>query len=69
MDTKKEYTAPQLTVVTIKSERGYAASSDNPLAALQMLSNALTGLTGGNIETWDFQEDNTTFNDETINWQ
>ena len=26
METKKQYTAPKLTVVTVKSERGYAGS-------------------------------------------
>ena len=59
METKKEYTAPELTVVTFKTERGYAASSNNPLAALNMLANALTGLKGGNMEAWTIDEDET----------
>ena len=28
METKKHYTAPQLTVVTVKAEKGYAASGN-----------------------------------------
>ena len=67
METKKEYTAPELTVVTFKTERGYAASSNNALAALQMLSNAL-GLSGGNIEAWDFDQNDNTFDDNAIDW-
>lgn len=68
METKKEYTAPELTVVTFKTERGYAASSNNSLAALQMLSNALSGLTGGNMEAWDFDQNDNTFDDNAIDW-
>lgn len=68
METKKEYIAPELTVVTVKSERGYSASSDNPLAALQMLADALTGLNGGNMESWTFDQEDQTFDDNTITW-
>ena len=32
VDMKKEYIAPQLTVVSFKSERGYAMSNGTPLA-------------------------------------
>ena len=68
METKKEYIAPELTVVTVKSERGYSASSENPLAALQMLADALSGLNGGNMESWSFDQDDQTFDDNTIEW-
>ena len=68
METKKEYIAPELTVVTVKSERGYSASSDNPLAALQMMVDALTGLNGGNMESWTFDQEDQTFDDNTITW-
>lgn len=69
METKKEYIAPKLTVVTVKSERGYSASSENPLAALQMLADALNGLTGGgNMESWTFDQEDQTFDDNTIEW-
>lgn len=68
METKKEYIAPELTVVTVKSERGYSASSDNPLAALQMLADALSGLNGGNMESWTFDQEDQTFDDNTITW-
>ncbi len=68
METKKEYIAPELTVVTVKSERGYSASSDNPLAALQMLADALSGLNGGNMESWSFDQEDQTFDDNTITW-
>lgn len=65
METKKEYTAPELTVVTFKTERGYAAS--NPLAALTVLS-TLIGLNTGSMETWSFDENDNTFDDNTIDW-
>ncbi len=65
METKKEYTAPELTVVTFKTERGYAAS--NPLAALSVLS-TLIGLNTGSMETWSFDENDNTFDDNTIEW-
>lgn len=32
MKGKKVYTAPQLTVVALKAERGYSASAGSPLA-------------------------------------
>jgi hypothetical protein len=65
METKKEYTAPELTVVSFKTERGYAAS--NPLAALSVLS-TLIGLNTGSMETWSFDENDNTFDDNTIDW-
>ena len=68
METKKEYIAPELTVVTVKSERGYSASSDNHLAALQMMVDALSGLNGGNMESWTFDQEDQTFDDNTITW-
>lgn len=64
METKKEYIAPELTVVTFKTERGYAASN---LAALSVLS-TLIGLNTGSMETWSFDENDNTFDDNTIDW-
>jgi len=69
METKKVYTAPELTVVTCRVEQGYAASSTNPLAALQVLSSLLTGLNGGNMEAWDFDQTDNTFGQDAINWE
>jgi hypothetical protein len=59
METKKEYMAPELTVVTVKAERGYAASN---LSTVRIL-NQLLGLNlgGGSMEEW-YPEDNS-FND------
>ena len=65
METKKEYIAPELTVVTFKTERGYASS--NPLAAISLL-NTLIGLNTGNMEAWSFDENDNTFDDNTIDW-
>ena len=65
METKKEYIAPELTVVTFKTERGYAAS--NPLAALGLL-NQLIGLSTGNMEEWNFSESDNTFDENRIEW-
>ena len=49
MDTKKEYIAPELTVVSFKTERGYAASQP-----LSQLVNALTSVFNAyGIQTWD----------------
>ena len=64
METKKEYIAPELTVVTFKTERGYAASN---LAALSLL-NQLIGLSTGNMQEWEFNENDETFNESTIHW-
>lgn len=65
METKKEYIAPELTVVTFKTERGYAAS--NPLAAFRLLTQ-LVGIDNGSMEEWDFSESDDTFDDNTIDW-
>ena len=53
METKKEYIAPELTVVTVKMERGYAASN---LYTVNILSNLLGTLTGSNMEVWSAEE-------------
>ena len=37
METKKEYIAPELTVVTVKAERGYAASNLSTVRILNQL--------------------------------
>ena len=63
METKKEYIAPELTVVEFKTERGYAASQ---LDVLRFAS-ALFGLQSGNMETWTV--DDNTFNDEGFTWE
>lgn len=63
METKKEYIAPELTVVEFKTERGYAASQLDVLRFATQLFN----LSSGNMETWEV--DNNTFNDEGFNWQ
>lgn len=49
MEHKREYTAPILTVVEMKPERGFAAT--NPLE----LHNILMGsdVNSSNVETWD----------------
>ncbi len=57
METKKEYIAPELTVVEFKTERGYAASQFDVL----QFATSLFGLQSGNMETWDI--DDNTFND------
>ena len=55
---KKQYTAPELTVVTFKSERGFAQSG---LSATKFRLNSLLGLYTPSIEsgqeTWSAQED------------
>lgn len=55
METKKEYIAPELTVVEFKTERGYAASQ---LDVLQFATQ-LFSLQSGNMEAWTIDEDNT----------
>lgn len=55
MKTKKEYIAPELTVVTFKAELGYANS------VLQETLRMLTSLTGFNAygqEMWTEETDN-----------
>lgn len=56
---KKAYTAPELTVVTFKTERGYAASYDmNAMSFLGVfgLNSGSYASSGGGLETWE--EDN-----------
>ena len=66
MDTKKEYTAPELTVVTFKTERGYA-SSTNRLTDLLFGGPLFDGQSSGNTEAWDYNENDRTFGN--IGWQ
>ena len=47
MNTKKEYKAPELTVVTFKSERGYAGSINLAL---------FTSLLAGGSDTYQMEE-------------
>ncbi len=47
MKTKKEYTAPELTTVTIKSERGYAGSVNMAL---------FTALIAGGSDTYQMED-------------
>ena len=65
METKKEYIAPELTVVSFKTERGYAAS--NPFAAFKLLT-SLVGMNSGNMEEWNFDQNDDTFGDDAISW-
>ena len=64
METKKEYIAPELTVVSVKTERGYAASIPSKLS---VLSDLLGVPTEGVFETWNTTEDES-FNDANFNW-
>lgn len=64
METKKEYIAPELTVVEFKTERGYAASQ---LDVLQFATQ-LFSLSSGNMETWDVT-DNTFTEEGGFDWQ
>lgn len=57
METKKEYIAPELTVVSFKTERGYAASNQ-----LSNLVQVLVGFNAYGIQNWGEEvtvEDNT----------
>ena len=54
MDTKKEYLAPELTVVSFKTERGYAASNQ-PLSQLVEALSAAFNAYG--IQTWEDEID------------
>jgi hypothetical protein len=64
METKKEYIAPELTVVEFKTERGYAASQ---LDVLQFASQ-LFSLQSGNMEAWTV-DDNTFDEGGGFNWE
>ena len=50
METKKQYTAPELTVVTFKAERGYAASDPAKILRIFALSNTIN--VTSTQETW-----------------
>lgn len=54
METKKQYTAPELTVVTFKVEQGYAAS--DPLQSLRIFSEAFAPGLNSTQETWTSEE-------------
>ncbi len=62
METKKEYTAPQLTVVTLKSELGYASSNFGVLEVLNSVLGTL-GTGSSSMEGWTLDESNS-FNGE-----
>ena len=64
METKKEYIAPELTAVSVKAERGYAASV--PIK-LSVVADLLGFPTEGVFETWETTEDQS-FNDASFNW-
>ncbi len=64
METKKEYTAPELTVVSFKTERGYAASGFD---AFKLIS-SLVGLNENNMEAWTIYEEDDAFDQTTIGW-
>lgn len=64
METKKEYIAPELTAVSVKAERGYAASIPSKLS---ILSDLLGVPTEGVFETWETTEDQS-FNNTGFNW-
>ena len=51
-NSKKEYIAPQLTMVEIKSERGYAASN-----SISLFSLYLGGASIGQLENYTEHED------------
>jgi len=64
METKKEYMAPELTVVTFKTEKGYAASGDQ----LKLVNDDFMMLFDNESpETWS--NDNTTFMGGDDFWQ
>ena len=56
METKREYIAPELTVVTFKTERGYGAS-DISLTSLRVIANAFTPNINSNQEVWTSEEE------------
>jgi hypothetical protein len=65
METKKEYMAPELTVVSFKTERGYAGSG---FSAFQLLS-AMIGIDNSNIETMELYSGTDAFDQNELAWQ
>ena len=66
METKKQYIAPELTVVTFKVERGYATSGgSDPLQALRIFADALTPGLNSSQEVWSSEENLFGGNDNT----
>lgn len=52
MEYKKEYTTPELTVVEVKSERGFASSGER--SAMELINIQLEeGFNSSNHETWE----------------
>ena len=58
MESKKQYIAPELTVVTFKTEKGYA-SSEPETPFLMRLFGSADGYNSQGQEEWD--TDNSTF--------
>ena len=60
MKTNKQYTAPALTVVTFKTERGYATSGTQPASNGLEIFKVITNMLEPNVEVASTQEDWTT---------
>lgn len=63
METKKEYIAPELTAVSVKTERGYAASIPSKLS---ILTDLLGVPTEGVFEDWGTTDES--LNDGNLTW-
>lgn len=65
METKKEYTAPQLTVVSFKPERGYASS----FFFLHIFQNEEEdGFDNNNQEYWLWNDNDNSFGGNDWGW-
>lgn len=56
MNTKKEYLAPTLTVVTFKSERGYASSIPSEMSFDHFSLLMVESSVNSNQESWTSEE-------------
>ena len=59
MSQKKQYIAPELTVVSFKMEKGYAASGEEPFIQRLLFGGSADGYNSQGQEEWS--TDNSTF--------
>ena len=53
-------------MVEFKSERGYASSGPD---VLQVLNSLLGQISSSNIEGWEYNENNESFNNDGFTWE
>lgn len=56
-ETKRKYVAPTVVAVTVRAERGYAASGDNPVDKMAQSFNLQIEQQRGALDQWGANQD------------